>query len=71
MCVIFKVAERQGHYISKFLNSGCDENKTGSFTFESMGMLAYIGRYEGISDTPQLKFTGQYMQKHLCFLNYK
>ncbi|XP_005100464.1 internal alternative NAD(P)H-ubiquinone oxidoreductase A1, mitochondrial [Aplysia californica] len=53
-----QVAERQGRYVSKFLNSGCDEDKTGPFKFESMGMLAYIGRYEGLSDTPNLKIKG-------------
>ncbi|BFZ18507.1 hypothetical protein BsWGS_21547 [Bradybaena similaris] len=53
-----QVAEREGRYLSRFLNSGCDEKKVGPFTFESLGMLAYIGRYEGVSDTPQLKFTG-------------
>uniref|UniRef100_A0A0B7A9J8 Uncharacterized protein n=1 Tax=Arion vulgaris TaxID=1028688 RepID=A0A0B7A9J8_9EUPU len=53
-----QVAERQGRYLSKFLNSGCDEDKIGPFKFESLGMLAYIGRYEGVSDTPQFKFKG-------------
>ena len=53
-----QVAERQGRFLSKFMNSGFDENKTGPFTFESMGMLAYIGSYEALTDTPQMKIKG-------------
>ncbi|KAK0058816.1 internal alternative NAD(P)H-ubiquinone oxidoreductase A1 mitochondrial-like isoform X2 [Biomphalaria pfeifferi] len=53
-----QVAEREGRYLTKFLNSSCDEGKTGAFEFQSLGMLAYIGRYQGLSDTPQLKIKG-------------
>ncbi|CAL1536169.1 unnamed protein product [Lymnaea stagnalis] len=55
-----QVAEREGRYLSKFLNFNCDEEKVGPFEFKSLGMLAYIGRYQGLSDTPQLKFKGKY-----------
>ncbi|BFZ18506.1 hypothetical protein BsWGS_21545 [Bradybaena similaris] len=53
-----QVAEREGFYLSKFLNSGCDEKLVEPFKFESMGMLAYIGRYKGVSDIPKIKFKG-------------
>ncbi|KAH9525427.1 Internal alternative NAD(P)H-ubiquinone oxidoreductase A1, mitochondrial [Bulinus truncatus] len=53
-----QVAEREGRYLAKFLNSSCNEDQIGPFKFQSLGMLAYIGRYQGLSDTPQLKFKG-------------
>ncbi|XP_059175957.1 uncharacterized protein LOC131955738 isoform X2 [Physella acuta] len=53
-----QVAERKGRYLSKFLNSDCNEEKVGPFEFKSLGMLAYIGHYQGVSDTPQLKIKG-------------
>ncbi|XP_059175958.1 probable NADH dehydrogenase isoform X3 [Physella acuta] len=53
-----QVAERKGRYLSKFLNSDCNEEKVGPFEFKSLGMLAYIGHFQGVSDTPQLKIKG-------------
>ncbi|GFO07833.1 (Zinc transporter zip1-like [Plakobranchus ocellatus] len=53
-----QVAEREGRYLGKFLNSGCDEKECGPFRFSSMGMLTYIGHYHAITETPQVKFKG-------------
>ncbi|KAK3776038.1 hypothetical protein RRG08_044422 [Elysia crispata] len=53
-----QVAEREGRFLSQFLNSGCDEKICKPFSFQSMGMLAYIGRYEALTDTPQMKIKG-------------
>lgn len=52
--VFVKVAERQGEYLANQL-CGKDHEK---FTFQSRGMLAYIGRYEGVSDIPKIKMQG-------------
>ncbi|XP_022342033.2 uncharacterized protein LOC111135886 [Crassostrea virginica] len=51
---IAQVAERQGEYLANQL-CGKDHEK---FTFQSRGMLAYIGRYEGVSDIPKIKMQG-------------
>ena len=51
-----QVAEREGRYLAKLLNNSPD--KVGPFKFSSMGMLAYIGRYEGLSDLPHTKLQG-------------
>ncbi|KAK7488255.1 hypothetical protein BaRGS_00020562 [Batillaria attramentaria] len=45
-----QVAERQGRYLANFLNKGCP--------IQDMGMLAYIGRYEALTDTPMARLHG-------------
>ena len=49
-----QVAERQGRHLAKNLNS----NSWKPFKFSSMGMLAYIGDYQGLSDLPDFKLRG-------------
>ena len=49
-----QVAERQGRHLARNLNS----NNWKVFKFSSMGMLAYIGGYQGLSDLPDFKLRG-------------
>lgn len=49
-----QVAEKQGRHLANGLNSGSFK----PFRFESMGMLAYIGEYQGLSDMPEVKMQG-------------
>lgn len=52
-----QVAERQGRFLADFLNKDCDRD-VDPFRFKSMGMLAYIGRYEALTDTPVARLQG-------------
>lgn len=52
-----QVAERQGRYLAKTLNR-LPEVQAEEFHFTSLGMLAYIGDYEGITDLPDFKIHG-------------
>ncbi|XP_076472969.1 putative NADH dehydrogenase [Babylonia areolata] len=52
-----QVAERQGRFLADFLNQGCSGD-TEPFRFRNMGMLAYIGRYEALTDTPVARLQG-------------
>ncbi|KAK7088099.1 probable NADH dehydrogenase [Littorina saxatilis] len=52
-----QVAERQGRYLADFLNKGCPSDPE-PFRFKNMGMLAYIGRYEALTDTPVARLQG-------------
>ncbi|ELU13705.1 hypothetical protein CAPTEDRAFT_169172 [Capitella teleta] len=52
-----QVAERQGRYLAQRLAIDNVQKRT-SFEFKSSGMLAYIGGYEGLTDTPDLKVQG-------------
>ena len=54
----YKVAERQGRYISRQLNDEAYGKSVQPFRFKSMGMLAYIGNYEALSDLPEFKLSG-------------
>ena len=53
-----KVAERQGKYLAKSLA----EDNLPPFRFQPRGMLAYIGEYKGLTDTPVAKSQGTYSQ---------
>ena len=57
---LFQVAERQGRYLAKALSheptKDCPEPKP--FVFKSQGMLAYIGDYRALTDTPKAKLQG-------------
>lgn len=41
------------------LNSQEDPTEQNKFKFKSIGMLAYIGKYEGLSDLPDVKLRGE------------
>ena len=58
-----QVAEREGRYLAKELSGPTDE----PFKFTSAGMLAYIGKYEGLSDLPDFKLQGM---SHLLVYAY-
>ena len=49
-----QVAERQGRHLANGFNSG----QVTDFSFTSLGMLAYIGGYQGLTDIPKVKFGG-------------
>ncbi|XP_070572404.1 probable NADH dehydrogenase [Ptychodera flava] len=49
-----QVAERQGRYLANFLQTV----ESSPFEFKSMGMLAYIGKYEALTDMPGVKAQG-------------
>ena len=49
-----QVAERQGRHLAKCLNN----RKLTEFSFTSLGMLAYIGDYQGLTDVPNVKLGG-------------
>ncbi|XP_060075862.1 uncharacterized protein LOC132555532 [Ylistrum balloti] len=51
-----QVAEREGRYLANQLAKS--DPKSEPFKFQSMGMLAYIGRYQGLTDVPQVKMQG-------------
>lgn len=51
---IAQVAERQGEYLANLFCGKAEKE----FTFQSKGMLAYIGRYQGVSDIPKIKMQG-------------
>ncbi|PIK44622.1 hypothetical protein BSL78_18543 [Apostichopus japonicus] len=50
-----QVAERQGRYLAECLSK---DNHSQPFKYQSMGMLAYVGDYKAVSDTPALKTQG-------------
>ena len=52
------MAERQGRYLTNQLNRGSQPLQ--EFKFNSMGMLAYIGKYQAITDVPHVKMQGKY-----------
>ncbi|XP_052073298.1 uncharacterized protein LOC127711334 isoform X24 [Mytilus californianus] len=51
-----QVAEREGRYLAKMLNHG--KEFAEPFEFQSMGMLAYIGKYQALTDVKQIKMQG-------------
>ncbi|KAI1703595.1 pyridine nucleotide-disulfide oxidoreductase domain-containing protein [Ditylenchus destructor] len=53
-----QVAERQGRYLANRLNKLALNQPVQPFTFQSMGMLAYIGDYEALSDLKEFKLKG-------------
>lgn len=61
----FQVAERQGRYLADFLNKGCPPHME-PFRFKNMGMLAYIGRYEALVDTPVARLYGKSQKVRNC-----
>lgn len=49
-----QVAEREGRYLAKALESYADgdDSSVKPFTWNSLGMLAYIGQYDALADLP-------------------
>ena len=58
----FKVAERQGRYLAKSLSHVPTKNnpEPKPFVFKSQGMLAYVGDYRALADTPIAKSQGRH-----------
>ncbi|GIY26381.1 internal alternative NAD(P)H-ubiquinone oxidoreductase A2, mitochondrial [Caerostris darwini] len=53
-----QVAERQGRYLARALNSQEKGEEIKPFLFQSSGMLAYIGDFKALSDLPDFKIRG-------------
>jgi NADH:ubiquinone reductase (non-electrogenic) len=53
-----QVAERQGRYLAKSLSQFPVMTYAPPMQFESLGMLAYVGDYQAVTDLPQFKFGG-------------
>ena len=51
----FQVAEKQG----KYLASAFSQANPPKFRFKQFGMLAYIGDYKALTETPYTKQRGQ------------
>ncbi|XP_038059705.1 probable NADH dehydrogenase [Patiria miniata] len=54
-----QVAERQGRYVAQSLGKNSGED-CPPFQYQNMGMLAYVGNYKGLTNTPVLKNQGFY-----------
>ena len=56
-----QVAERQGRYLAKALSHkpSADSPKPAPFVFKPWGMLAYVGGYQALHDTPYDKSHGE------------
>lgn len=56
-----QVAERQGRYLAKALchQASVDKPEPEPFVFKPWGMLAYIGGYQALHDTPYAKSQGE------------
>lgn len=53
------MAERKGRYLANALNEVAAKGFASKpFEFKSMGMLAYIGGYQALSDLPDFKLKG-------------
>ncbi|ESP04189.1 hypothetical protein LOTGIDRAFT_224073 [Lottia gigantea] len=48
-----QVAEKQGKYLSEVISG--KTSPAAEFEFKNMGMLAYVGGYQGLTDTPKVK----------------
>ncbi len=63
------MAEGQGRYLARELTaiakSGLEVSEP--YSFKSMGMLAYVGGYRGVSDLPDWKITGSFNCPPLSF----
>ena len=57
---LFQVAERQGRYLAKQLANIHSGEQYHPFVYKPWGMLAYIGGYKALTDTPVAKSQGMY-----------
>lgn len=53
-----QVAQQQGKYLAASLNDLSQGESPGPFVFHFMGMMAYIGHYKSLFDTPTIKSSG-------------
>lgn len=53
-----QVAEKQGRHLAEILNKSQFTTHSKPFQFKSLGMLAYIGDYQAVSDLPEVKLHG-------------
>lgn len=56
-----QVAERQGRYLAKALGhqASATDPESEPFQFKPWGMLAYVGGYQALHDTPYAKSQGE------------
>lgn len=62
-----QVAERQGRYLAKALSHQptAEHPEPEPFEFKPWGMLAYVGGYKALHDTPYSKSQGEHLTLHL------
>jgi hypothetical protein len=65
-----QVAERQGRYLAKSLSQFPVMTYAPPMQFESLGMLAYVGDYQAVTDLPQFKFGGCNAMKIVMTFNF-
>lgn len=67
LCPTAQVAERQGRYLAKALSHQptAEHPEPEPFEFKPWGMLAYVGGYKALHDTPYSKSQGWYL---MCFI---
>ncbi|XP_071497123.1 uncharacterized protein, partial [Diadema antillarum] len=53
-----QVAERQGRYLAKLLAHQGPASDLPPYQFQGFGMLAYVGDYKALADTPAMKTQG-------------
>jgi len=53
-----QAASQKGAYLAKILNKIENREKIEPFAYHHKGMLAYVGNYRAISETPALEWTG-------------
>jgi len=53
-----QVAQQQGKYLAESLNKLVTGEAPRPFEFHSLGMMAYIGRYKSLLNTPSIKASG-------------
>ena len=55
-----QVAERQGRYLAKALSLYAQgrDHEVKPFSWSNLGMLAYVGDYQGLADFPTAKLQG-------------
>ena len=67
---LFQVAERQGRYLAKQLANIHSGRQPDPFVYKPWGMLAYIGGYKALTDTPVAKSQGKHCLEQVIFLMF-
>ena len=70
-CPVAQVAERQGRYLARAVShqpSPGSPEQPPPFVFKPWGMLAYVGGYQALHDTPYDKSHGE-LDTRECTLN--
>jgi len=55
-----QVAQKQGKYLAKMWRRRARGKESKAFTFNSVGMLAYVGQGRAIADLPKVQWSGRW-----------